>query len=267
MKIISLENHPPMTAVFSAQGLSPQDIAFRAKTLIQQFNTSAVVVLRDTDTLHQTAMTAAASLKNSGYAGHIIYAAQIYDTEANQQMPLSALDNKYGSDFTALSLFSKHLGPTSLDIRSTDFKNHTAHLDRPYSLHDWAKRTRLMGMDKINSDALLTKGVTVTMSVSGGGTQIIDAPRDDFIRIRTQEGLVWHWRRTATKTGPAPEITLAQHLDPEKIWSAPDGAFVIMKSMAWDGRHLPCVHRSPARQRNGDPQERVVGVGFIVGRS
>lgn len=242
---ITVDRHPPMVAVFNAQGMPICEIADQVHSLIHHTDTSAVVVLRDSQTLAQSAAIIKPQMKPQGRGPIGI---------SNFYFGLSGrpTETELGPDFNAFSEFVRHFGKVAMDIRSIDGANGIAHIDSGSQASD-LETSFMSETEKRNRPEF---GITMTMSSHGGGTGIVKTSRDDFVQVtdsaRTEP--VWQWKEEGSQVESA------------RVWRAPDGAFVAMKSKVWEAPHRPCVHISPPRKSDKDPNERVVGVAFVCGK-
>ena len=259
MKQISLDQHPDFIAVFDGRAdLAAAMKAARDALLDPAYQ--AVVVVRDSATADQSADRAASLLKtmspNRDELGRLpdgrfavmraregtqdVYARDDFNRVAGHDVTdlLTAMNGLFHSD-------------PAMYVRVADGDNANAHLDSGYEF---------INPDLVK-DAPLPGAVTLTMALRGGGTIVREVSRNELERYRGSNGQMV-WRQVSDMHDDDMGVggaAIPAHLG----WQAKAGDVCLMRGGDWPETHLPTLHASPIRQRQGDPKERVVCLAFL----
>ena len=260
MKQISLDQHPDFIAVFDGRtDLAAAMKAARDALLDPAYQ--AVVIVRESETADQSADRAATLLKtmspNRDELGRLpdgrfavlraregtqdVYARDDFNRVAGHDVTdlLNAMNGLFHSD-------------PAMYVRVADGDNANAHLDSGYEFMNAA----------LVKGAPLPGGVTLTMALRGGGTIVREVSRDELTRALGSNGQMV-WRQTAGMQDDddmgVGGAAIPKHLG----WQAKAGDVCLMRGGDWPETHLPTLHASPIRARQGDPKERVVCLAFL----
>lgn len=257
MPLLSLHNHPKNVATLYTEDSDIISAARKVFELIQKPQYSAVAVFRPHTTLKKS-WEIACSHRNIKFSfeDYMITPDGLYDcyndSPDNFRENLNIVGENFGADFGIFAAFCQALGPNILSIRSKDEVNDETHIDEGYSFKEEDFYTVKSPLS-LKKSSLLPYGVTVTMAVKGGGSQIHDAENHRFSRDFENGKHIWEWKENSITSE-------------ENIWDTSDGTILIMRSRKWDKNRKPMPHNSPARVLDGDPQERIVGVSWIYSR-
>ncbi len=159
---------------------------------------------------------------------------------------LKDIEREYGPDFRVQAEFLENYCSSFFNITSSDKGNRIPHIDGTYPYEGAFPSSE-------SPFELLESGTNITMAVKGGGIVTIDSDPSEFEEEVSAAGIL-------TKSWVAKEGVCYK----DRSYAAPNAAIVITKSKGWSTNHFPIPHHSPHRQDDGNPQERVVGVGFSL---
>ena len=155
----------------------------------------------------------------------------------------------HGPAFATMAKLCAALGKGSTNIRAYDGPNTTPHLDNS-----------TLAIEQFNAKSPQF-GLTVTMGINRNGTDLIEIHPDEISRTPSKkypqidttapQKLIWHWEQK-------------QSLQ-DRTWQIPPNTIAIMRSKEWPDTHMPCLHKSPYRLEDGNPETGIVGVAFIAG--
>lgn len=231
-----------------------------ARDALQDFRYQAVIVVRDHATLADSArrienMLAdlSAHYNSVGCLADGRFAALGMSEEIMASYDAADFAGYAGrdvADVLALIKSSFSSVPT-IDIRCTDGANVLAHID---SGHEYETADDNLAKIFSCSSSLppMPGGVTLTMSLCGGGSVLKEISPGDVRRVRGDNGgMVWELRLTE------------EQINDEEGWQVCDGDICLMRAADWLETHLPSLHSSPERSRPDDPRERLVSVAFL----
>ncbi|WP_435640942.1 hypothetical protein [Micavibrio aeruginosavorus] len=263
MKQVTLNDHPDFIAVIDGRTDLAAAMAAARDALLDPAYQAAVIV-RESETAGQSADRAADLLKtmspNRDELGRLAdgrFAVMRAKEKSQDVFAASDFNRVAGHDVTDLltAMDGVFASPPAMYVRVADGDNANGHLDSGYEF-----MTPNFSGD-FSRAAPTPGGITLTMALRGGGTIVRELSRDELIRVPGHNGQdVWRQRDDVRDDDIGPNgAAIADHLG----WQTRAGDVCLMRGGDWPETHLPTLHASPIRQRQGDPKERVVCLAFL----
>jgi hypothetical protein len=250
MTLITQSRQPAFAAVFYAEDSRIEQAAAEAKRYIHEVDT--VVVLRNQSRLDQSWRIASQNRSIRVVNTNVVVGNDKLFVKAGGKFEptnVKGVEVEFGYDFGVFARFNAALGPTAIQVRSVDDNAQELHIDDGFTFEEVPSLKKTLGRPSKTWNAM-PFGTTSTLSVHALGTRLIDAPRSEFKTVVDEGRFVWEWEMTPCRK-------------PEE-WDAPPGSIVLMRTRDWHSDPTPRPHSSQPRLHDGDPQERIVGVGHIV---
>lgn len=260
MKQITPDHHPAFIAVLDGKhDLAATLLQARARLMKPQYQ--GVVITRDNSSLVETAQRSEAMLNRlsahynavgclaDGRFAELGMSERILETYDTQ-----AFEKHAGLDVAHVltAIKAAFASAPTLDIRCVDGANVFAHIDSGHEYEAANDSVSKIFSNHSASVPAMPGGVTLTISLRGGGSVLTQISPKEVRRTRGDAGsMVWELYRTE------------DFIDDEKGWQVRDGDICLMRAADWPETHLPSLHSSPARAHPENPQERLVGVAFL----